>query len=91
VYNMATRYKKNDFKYSKDKGVWHNATINHPPSTMILNERMVNVGPGVDCWGFSWSGSTLSHWHCIANMSFDEAYAWVKGEDVNESDWFERN
>lgn len=80
------KFNKKEFKWSDDKGVWHNATIDRPPSVMICGNRMVQVGAGFDCYGFYWSGSTLAHWHCCVNMSFDEALSWVKGE--GEESWW---
>jgi hypothetical protein len=79
------------FKWSEDKGVWHNATIDRPPSRMIHQDKMVHVGAGEDCWGFNWSGSTDDHWHCRVNMTFDEAHEWVRKVDpIKEDYWFKK-
>lgn len=77
------KYDKSKFKWSDDKGVWHNATIDRPPSVMICGARMVHVSAGKDCYGFNWAGSTPGNWHAIVDMTFDEAHEWVRQDSAD--------
>ena len=91
--NIRMKYDTKGFKWSEEKGLWHNATVNRPPSVMINKDRMVHVGPGKQDYGFNWAGSTLTDWHCITDMSFDKAVEWVKGteDDPKHTKWFREN
>ena len=81
------KYDKTKFKFSKDKGVWHNS--NHGtltcPTVLIKGDRMVHASFDGDSYGFIWDGSTINDWHGRVDMTFDEAYLWVldgKGDDA---------
>ena len=85
------KYDRSKFEYSPDKGVFHNANGSMPmcPSVLIKGNRMVHASFGKDAYGFNWAASTLNHWHCIVDMTFDKAYLWVLDGTGDDAAWFQ--
>jgi hypothetical protein len=86
------KYNSKKFKYSRDEGVWHDASPAYcaPPGVMIKGNRSAEVGYGLDTFGFKWNLSTLDHWSFNVDATFDEAHSWVRDGTGSSDAWFDK-
>ena len=86
------KYRRDNFRYSEDKGVFHNASapLDKPPSVIIKGERMAHADFSEDAFGFHWACCKHDHWHCRVDLSFTEALEWVREGKGEVENWWIR-